>query len=137
MEDALPKVGGEETSLSPEMGNSGPRRRINKLYYFFTNLVPQAQTSLSCHFLTNVLFLGLKGIKAICFGHFFESHISVSSHTYGINICFLFCYLPSVYFIRPSEEPRREQRKSFPPLQFWCPVGGASLAGHYLLCCGN
>ena len=40
---------------------------INKLCYFFTNLLPQAQTPFSYHFLRDLFFLCLRDIKASCF----------------------------------------------------------------------
>ena len=128
MKGALPVVGGKETFLSPETGNSGPRRHINKLCYFFTDLRPRAQTSLSCQFITNVLFLGLKGVKAVCFGYFFESHISMSSCMYGIKIYVFFRWSLLCQFIWPAKEPRKEERKNFPPLWFSCPMWSTSPA---------
>ena len=41
--------------------------------YFFTISLPLAQTSLSCQFFTNVLFLCLKGRQDSCSSHFFGS----------------------------------------------------------------
>ena len=41
------ELGGGETSLSPEIGNSGPQKNVETTLdpsYFFTNLLPQAQT---------------------------------------------------------------------------------------------
>lgn len=41
------ELGGGETSLSPEIGNSGPQKNVQTTLdpsYFFTNLLPQAQT---------------------------------------------------------------------------------------------
>ena len=64
---------------------------MSKLRSFFTSLLPQTPTSLSRQFLSNVLFLCLKGIKAACFGHFFESHISMSSYTHKIVVGFFSC----------------------------------------------
>ena len=79
------ELGGGETSLSPERGNSGPQKNIWTTldpFYFFTNLLPQAQTLF--RIFTNsatkprVLCLVsssetdclcLKIIKASCFGY--------------------------------------------------------------------
>ena len=68
-------------------------RMVSLLSYY-----AQAQTSFSCHFLTNTLFLCLKAIKIICFGLFFESHISMISYIYKIWVCFflLLIYLVSI-----------------------------------------
>ena len=67
---------------------------INKLCYFFTNLLPQL--SLSCQFFTNLMFLSLRSIKAACFGHFFEFHISMSSCMYKIKIVF---FLVNLFYV--------------------------------------
>ena len=69
MTGTLPALADGRTSLSPETGDSGLRSPCKKPCCFFTNLLSQAQISLSCHFFTNVLFLCLTGIKA-CFGSF-------------------------------------------------------------------
>lgn len=73
---------GSRTPLSPRIGNLGPRSCTNKpcyyfdspqartLFPFFTNWATKSWVSLSCGFLTNVLFLGLKRPKAACFGPF-------------------------------------------------------------------
>ena len=52
----------------------------------------QAWTPLFCQFFTKVLFLGLKGIKAVCFGHFSESHIFGDS-IHMKQVCF---FLPLI-----------------------------------------
>lgn len=69
---------------------------MNKVCYFFTKLLPKVQTPLSCHFLTNLSFLDLKvkGIKASCFCHFFESHIFkglpyIQNNFFPINQCYV------------------------------------------------
>ena len=76
----LPGPGGRETVLSPEMGNSGPKR-LYKQILLLTNLLPRTQTSVSGQFFTNLSSLCLRGIKAARFGHFVESPISNSSRT--------------------------------------------------------
>ena len=42
---------------------------------FLTRLLLQAQTSWSCQFFTNLLFLCLKDTKGACSGHFFKPYI--------------------------------------------------------------
>ena len=42
---------------------------------FLTRLLLQAQTSWSCQFFTNLLFLCLKDAKGACSGHFFKPYI--------------------------------------------------------------
>lgn len=106
---------------------------INKAYYFFTNLLPELQTSLPCQFSTNVLFLWLKGVKSTCFGHFFESRIFMGSYTYRITFVFLpliLCQFNYQLIIRLAKEFRMEERECFTPLKFWCPMRGSSQAGH-------
>lgn len=49
-------------------------RRLCKHNLLIHHLVPQAQTPLSCEFLTNLLFPCLKGIKPSCSGHLFDLH---------------------------------------------------------------
>ena len=60
------------------------RAYINKLCYFFTNLLPQVSNSISCQFFTNLLLLCLKGVSVSCFSHFFGFHI------YGTSACMIF-----------------------------------------------
>ena len=72
---------------------------------------------LPCQLLTNLLFLCLNGIKAACFGQFFESHIFMSFCTY-VQLGFTPVDLSYVNLtIRPTKEPRREERKSRSRLQ--------------------
>ena len=66
----------------------------------------------------NLLVLCLKGMKmkAPCFGHFFESHISMSSNKHELNI-FSPVHLSYVNLItRPAKDPTREKRIYFPPV---------------------
>lgn len=74
--------------------------------YFFSNLLLQAQTPLTCQFFTNILFLCLKGIKTECFGYFFQSHISMSSCTLKKKFSFLLMSYV-ILIIRPAKEPSR------------------------------
>lgn len=77
---------------------------------------PQAQTSFSCNFLTNILVLCLKAIKIICFGHFFESHISMISYIYKIEYAFFSINLPYVSFWVFGQSKNQEGKKEkFPP----------------------
>lgn len=68
-------VPGRVGSIHIRDRNLGLRDYANKPCYFFTNLLLPAQTSLSCQFFINLLFLYIKGITTSCFGHFFESQI--------------------------------------------------------------
>ena len=117
MKGTVPGPGGRETSYHQRQRIQGQEGYINKTSGFFTNLLPQAQTYLSCQFFTNFLFLRLQVIKAPCFGHFSEPHI------FGVPIYtkFNLCIFPSInlsyLIIRPAKEPRKEEGKSFPPLQ--------------------
>lgn len=64
------------------------------------------------------LFLYLKGRKGANFGRFFDPHIFISSHRNKIK-CFSPVTLSHVnLIIRLVEEPRRQERKSFPPLRY-------------------
>ena len=76
----------------------------------------QAQTSFSCNFLTNILVLCLKAIKIICFGHFFESHISMISYIYKIWVCFFSpINLPCVILIFGQSKNQEGKKEKFPP----------------------
>ena len=46
-------------------------KTILKLCLHSSLISTQAQVSLFCQFLTNLLFICLEGIKTACFGHFF------------------------------------------------------------------
>ena len=83
---------------------------INKMCYFFTNLLPQVQTSLSFPIVTNLLFLHPKGVKAACFGHLFESmFLWTPVHTKLFLSPF---NLPSVHLIiRPAKITKRSKGK--------------------------
>ena len=66
----------------------------------------------------NLSALCLKGMKmkAPCFGHFFESHISMSSYKHELNI-FSPVHLSYVnLIIRSAKDPTREERLSSPPV---------------------
>ena len=68
---------------------------VNKPYYLSTKSLLWAQTPLSCQFFKNSLLPCLKGMKAACFGHFFESHIFMGSCMDEIKFVFLlfFCFM--------------------------------------------
>ena len=77
---------------------------------------PQAQTSFSCHFLTNILVLCLKAIKIICFGHFFQSYISMISYMCKIWVCFFsLVNLPCVNLIFGQSKNQEGKKEKFPP----------------------
>ena len=93
---------------------------INKMCYFFTNLLPQVQTSFSFQFFTNLLFLCLKGVKAAFFSHFFESiFVWTPVHT---KLFLSPVNLPHVHLIiRPAKITKRSKEK-FPILdcrEYW------------------
>ena len=102
------------------MFNIQPRRTEENFFlpdicYFLTNLIPQAQISLSCQFLTNLLFLCLKGIKNCLPRPLLWASYLWDSRTFEIKFVFLLLNcLKSI--IKPAKEPRREERKSSPPL---------------------
>lgn len=52
----------------------------------FTTLSPNSFVLSILHIF---LFLGVKGMKGTCFGHFFGSHFFMGSHAYGIKYVFL------------------------------------------------
>lgn len=64
------------------------------------------------------LFLYLKGLKAGCFGCFFQPHIFISSCRYKIKWFSPVTLSHVNLIIRPGEEPRRQERKCFPPLHY-------------------
>lgn len=79
---------------------------------FFTNLLAQAQTSLSCKLSTN-LFLSLNGKKASCFSHFEPlglPYIQNKNCLSPINLLYV------SLIIRASKEPRGEEGNIFLPL---------------------
>ena len=59
----------------------------------------------------NLSALCLKGMKmkAPCFGHFFESHISVSSYIHKILVGF--------FLLHASQRTKKDRGKADPPLQ--------------------
>ena len=69
----------QEINLQCESYPLCTRGYRDKACYFFTNLLPEAQTPLSCQFFTSLLFICLKSIKTACFGHFFRSHMTETS----------------------------------------------------------
>lgn len=78
---------------------------------------------MSCQFFTDVWFLCLKGIKASCYGHFFESHILKGPLYIKNQICFRTVNLSNVNLItRPAREPRQEDGKAFPPTHAYHPA---------------
>lgn len=86
-----------------------PEGYINKPCHFFTNLLTQAQTPLSCQFFTYLLYLCLVGIKDSFVGHFFEFYIFMGLPYY--KICFSPVNLFHVnLFIRTAKEPREEKK---------------------------
>lgn len=98
-------------------GIQGQGGCLNKPCYFFTNLLPKAQTSLSCQIFTNLLFL-LKCVKAASFGHL-EPPILGGSHAHKINFCSPVNLSYMNLMIRPTIEPRREEgRFSSPPAEW-------------------
>lgn len=60
--------------------NLGPRRTWEQTRSCCTDLLPQPKPS-PCQSFTDLLFLCLQGIKAACFDHLFEPHIT------GAPIC--------------------------------------------------
>ena len=89
---------------------------INKPWYFFTNLLAQAQMSLSCQFFTNLLFSCLKGTKDACFGHFFESCICMGSYTYKVKfVFFLLICLVSIELLDQPKNLEGKRGKLFSP----------------------
>ena len=103
-------------------------RMVSLLSYY-----AQAQTSFSCHFLTNTLFLCLKAIKIICFGLFFESHISMISYIYKIWVCFFLLLIKTLcqFNLWSVKEPRREEEKVSPQNNFSFPNPGLHLLKWY------
>lgn len=99
------------------MGNSRSGRLYKQACYFFTNLLPKAQTSSSCQIFTNSLFL-LKGVKAASFGHL-EPPILGGSHAHKINFCSPVNLSYINLIIRPTIEPRREEGKFSSPPAEW------------------
>ena len=69
-------------------GTEGWEGYVNQLCLDSPLISTQAQVSLPCQFLMNLLFLCLKGIKAASFGHFL-SCILGDLHMYEINLDFL------------------------------------------------
>lgn len=54
------------------------------------------------------------------------------SYMYEIKFVIFLLLMSCVnLIIRTAKEPKRKEEKSFPPLQFWCPTWGSSLAGPY------
>ena len=101
-------------SLITRNGIRGQEGYINNPCYFFANELPQAQTSFFCPFFPNVLFLCPNGIKAACFGRFFEPpvfgdlvHTKIKCSSGDLSSVNL--------IIRLAKEARRKEGKS-PPL---------------------
>ena len=63
-------------------------KTILKLCLHSSLISTQAQVSLPCQFLMNLLYLCLKGIKAASFGHFLGCILG-DLHMYEINLDFL------------------------------------------------
>ena len=70
---------------------------------------------MSCIFFMNLLLLCLKGMKmkAPCFGHFFESHISMSSNKHELNIFSPVHLSYANLIIRPAKDPYKRRKDKF------------------------
>ena len=110
---------GRRTPLLPEVGNLGPEACISKSCYFFnllpqaqtpfrffTNWAPQTQVSLLCQFLTNLLLLCLKSIKAAYFGYFLGSISMRPLCTQLKLVSFLLICLVPILLVQPQELKR-------------------------------
>ena len=97
-------------------GLQGQEACVNKSCYFFTNLLPQVQTFLSCQLFTNLLFFCLKHIKIFLLLSLIWVSCSMSSHTYKLNFSPV---NPSCVklIIRPARRMKRGRGNISPPWQ--------------------
>ena len=75
---------------------------------------------MSYQFFKNLLLLCLKGIKAVCFGHFLELHVFRAPVPTKLNLFSPMSLLNISLIIRPAKESRREVGKSSPFLYNVC-----------------
>ena len=105
------------TLLSPEMGNGRAKKAVQTdlvqliliFQIFLHHLLPLAQTTLSCPFFKNSVFLCLKGSNASCSGHFFESlfsfeefHVYVNTQQNVDTFLLLICLVSLIFRTQPG-----------------------------------
>ena len=112
------------------LGNGRPKTTVQtdlvQLIRIFRDipspLITLAQTTLSCLFFKNTVFLCLKGINASCCGHFFESsfsfeefHVYVKTQQNVDTFLLLICLVSLIFRTQPGT--LWGSRKTFLPLQ--------------------
>ena len=90
---------------------------INKLCYFFTNLLPQHKLLVLSVLNKCIVSLSKRHKNCLLWSLLWVSHFLMSICAYKIKfVFFLWIYLMSI--CQPAKKPSREERKSFPPLQW-------------------